>query len=90
MNKNLLKTLIKQCNACFLALKGLINRLQNFWKLHLFWDILHKPWYNIIKILKYFFEDFLEDFLKNILKNISPKVFLKAIGCSSCYPVCTL
>jgi hypothetical protein len=35
MNKKFLKTLIKHCNACFLALKGLINRFQNFWKLHI-------------------------------------------------------
>ncbi len=30
MNNKLSKTLIKHCNACFLALKGLQNRLQNF------------------------------------------------------------
>ncbi len=30
MNNKLSKALIKHYNACFLALKGFINRLQNF------------------------------------------------------------
>jgi hypothetical protein len=36
MDNKLSKTLIKHYNACFLALKGIINRLQNFQKLHIF------------------------------------------------------
>jgi hypothetical protein len=36
----------------FLALKGLINRFQNFWKLLIFWNLSHKPWHNHIKNYK--------------------------------------
>ncbi len=73
----------------FHPLKGFINRLQNFWKLHIFWNLFHKPWHNnILKIIKKFEESF-EDFLQNILKNILPKIVPKVGGCDSCYLVFT-
>jgi hypothetical protein len=84
MNNNLSKTFIKHCNTCFLAQKWLINRLQNFWQLHIFWNLLHKPWRNNIKIIIKYFEKEFEDFLKNILENIPPKVVPKASKCNLC------
>jgi hypothetical protein len=62
MNNKLSKTLIKHYNAFFLTLKGLINRLQNFWKLLIFWNILHKPLHNNIKKIINTFEEFFETF----------------------------
>jgi hypothetical protein len=41
-------------NAYFFTLKKLINRLQNFWQLHIFWNILYYPWHNNNKIIKIF------------------------------------
>jgi hypothetical protein len=82
MNNKFSKTLIKHCNAYFLTLKEFINRFQNFWKLHIFSNLLHKPWHNNIKkIIKKFW-----NFLKNILRNMPSK----ASKCSLCYFVCTL
>jgi len=77
MNKNLSKKLIKHCNACFSTVKIFINTFQNCWKLHIFWNILHKPWHNNFKIL--------EDLKKSMIRNIPPK----ACRCSSHYLVCT-
>jgi len=74
MNIKLSKALIKHCNTFFLTLKKLINGLQFFWKVHIFWNSLHKPWHNNIKKNLKIFEKILEDFLKNILKNIPQKV----------------
>ncbi len=72
MNNKLSKTFIKHCNTCFLTLKGFINRLQNFWQLDIFWNILHKPWHNnIFKIINFF-----EIFLK-LKKNYSKKYSTK-------------
>jgi hypothetical protein len=88
MNNKLSKTLIKHCNECFLALKRLINRLQNFWKLHIFWDFLHKLWYNnfknFIKIKKNWI------FFLKLKKKISPKAVFKVGMCGLCYPISTL
>jgi hypothetical protein len=73
----------------FKHLKGLINRFQNFWKLNIFWNLLHKPWHNnITKIILKNWKKF-EDFFKNILKNTPPKVVPKAGRCNSYYPICT-
>jgi hypothetical protein len=47
-HKKFSKTFIKHCNVCFLALKRLINRLPNFWKLHVSWNLLHKISHNNI------------------------------------------
>jgi hypothetical protein len=58
-----------------LTLKGFINELQNFWKLHIFWNVLHKPWHN--NILKFYKnEEKFEDFKIYILKNIHSKTIL--------------
>jgi hypothetical protein len=65
MNKKLSKTFIIHYNMCFLALKGFINRLQNFWKLHISWNLLHKPWHNNISKKFKNFEKTFEDFLEN-------------------------
>jgi hypothetical protein len=89
INNKLLKTFIKHYNMCFLAIKWFINKLQFFWKLHIFWNLLHKHWHNnILKIYKKIWRIF-EDFLKNIFKNIPPKAIPKASGCNSCYLICT-
>jgi len=45
-----------------LTLKGYINRLQNFWNLYIFWNILHKPWHNNVKIFFQNFEVFWKKF----------------------------
>jgi hypothetical protein len=76
MNKKLSKTFIKHCNACLLTLKGLINRLQEIWKLYISWNLLHKPWKIIWKKFKDFWKK-IENFLNNILRNILPKKSLK-------------
>jgi hypothetical protein len=76
-------------NECLLTLKRLINKLQNFWKLHIFWNILHKPWHNnvfkIIKSFEFFLKTFKEYSIKSPFKEI-PKVG----ECNLCYPICTL
>jgi hypothetical protein len=73
MNNKLSKAFIKHYNVCFSALKGLINRLQNLWKLHTFWNLLHKPWHNnIFKIMK-FFEIFFWKLFKEYSKKYSTK-----------------
>jgi hypothetical protein len=85
MNNELSKALIEHCSTCFLALKGLINRLQKISKLNIFGNLLHKPSHNNMKkILKNF-----EDFLKNIFSNILPKAIPKAGRYNSCYAICT-
>jgi hypothetical protein len=85
MNNKLSKTLIKHCNTSFLTLKGFINRLQNFWKLHIFWNLLHKPWHNNIKKIINIFELFFE-ILNEYLKNITPKVIPKVSGAACVIP----
>jgi hypothetical protein len=64
---------------CLLTLKWLMNIFQNFWKLCIFWNLLHKPWRNNINFKKiwilfwrFFRKHFKEYFLKCSLKN-SPK-----------------
>jgi hypothetical protein len=85
MNYKLSKAFIKQYNTCFLAPKWFINQLQFFWKLHIFWNLLHKHWHNnTLKNWRLFWRLF-----KDFLKNIPPKAIPKASGCNSCYPVCT-
>jgi hypothetical protein len=73
MNIKLSKALIKHCNAFFLTRKKLINGLQFFWKVHIFWNFLHKPWHNNIKKNLKIFEEFLENFFKKYSKEYSPK-----------------
>jgi hypothetical protein len=68
MNNECWKTLIKHYNVCFLTLKWHINRLQNFWKLYIFWNILYKPWNNnIFKIILKI------NFFKRLYKKYYPK-----------------
>jgi hypothetical protein len=57
-------------------------------KLHIFWNILHKPRHNNRKIIINFFFEIFEIFLKNILKNVLPKTIPKASGCGSGYSIC--
>jgi hypothetical protein len=67
---------------CFLALKGLINRLQNFWQLHIFWNFLHKPWHNnIFKIIKK-----IEFFLKTFQRIFHQKQSEKQVGAACVIP----
>jgi hypothetical protein len=72
MNNKLSKTLIEHYNTCFLTLKGLINRFQNFWNLHIFRNLLHKPWHNDIKKIIKNFEKKIEEF-KEYSRKYSPK-----------------
>jgi hypothetical protein len=85
MNNKHSKTFIKHYNN--LTLKGFVNKFQNFWKLHIFWNILHKPWHNnILKIiLKFIFV-----ILKKSSKNIPFKGISKVGECNLCYPICML
>jgi hypothetical protein len=72
MNKKFPQALVKHYNTCFISLKKLINGLQNFWKLNIFWNHLHKPWHNDIKNnLK--IRRKIRSNWKNILKNIPQK-----------------
>jgi hypothetical protein len=85
MNKKLSIAFIKHYSACFLAVKVFINRLQNFWKLCIFWNLLHKPWHNNI-----FFKNLIWIFFWRFFKMYSKKYLPKACKCGSCYLVCTL
>jgi len=89
MTNELSKALIEHCSMCFLALKGLINKLFKNSKLNIFGNLLHQPSHNNMKKILKNFEDFFEDFLKNIFSNILPNTIPKVGGCNSCYAICT-
>jgi hypothetical protein len=82
MNNKLSTTFIRHCNACFLTLKGFINRFQNFWKLHIFWNLLHQPRHNnILKIISIF-----EEFLKNMFLKFPSKQSQKQANATCVIP----
>jgi hypothetical protein len=61
MSKKLTKTLIKHCNACFWAVKGLVNGFEFFWN-----DIFYQN-FNIKLNKKYWkFSQKIQEHFKNI------------------------
>jgi hypothetical protein len=81
MNNKLSKALIEHYNTCFLTLKGIINIFQKTWKLHIFWNVLHKPWHNNIKKNYIYFLRMFWGLFKNLLKNDSSKSLTYSFLC---------